>query len=580
MPPLSPKLVLLLSTTLLGFVPSLAFGGIGDLPGKTVPQPAVKPEAAAKPAGSAKADGIVLTEGSATLRIPHIEVVGSTLSDGDLASLFATKDPKALEARLRMLDAASIVIPEMTSDQNAGGTEVHFTQKQVLLADIHGGRAATGSAAFATLAMKDGKTATNVSIGATTFKGLDLAQVVHLSAGPRADDAEAQKPLCDAVAVDAVSIGRAAPDAVPITVATIQLKGLMGRPLKTEPTASAGDQADAATFDDIVHSFSAELVQADHVALAGPVSGSTNGLKSLALEHVAANGLGGGKLARFELNGLVVEGNDKQPGRLALASAQIENVASNATSVPSVDRIELRDFSMDIPAEPGKQTGHMALAVAHAGYAAPGLVIGKLPAKATLSVEHAAFDLPPDNAAAPMLLAMGYKHLDLSSQSASRYDQAAQTLAIDKLELTGAGMGSLDIKLGLAKVSEGIVSQDEAVEKAAAAALLVKSLDLTLRNDGLVDKAVAFKAAADGVGVEQERQNISELMNLGLAGVGLQESDKAQRIVAALQKFIAEPKTLHIALASKSGLGADSTPLLNDPKALLDAMDVEASAND
>ena len=569
---------LLFAVALLGLVPSIAFGGtgLGNVPAQASQE---KPSSTA-PVGNAKANNIVLTNGSATLRIPHIEVVGSSLSDGDLAALFAIKDPKALEARLRALDAASVVIAEITSEQNGGGTEVHFDQKQVMLADIHNGRAATGSAAAATLVFKDAKNNATIATGATTFKGLELAQLVHLATGPRTDDDEAQKTLFDEIAVNAASIQSATKDGVPTTIATIRLTGVRGRPLKTDLATGAGNKAKAATFDDVVHSFSADLVQAEDFALVGPVNGSTDGLKSLALKHVALRGFGGGKLARFEMSGLSAEGNDKQPGKLALTSAQIDDVAWNAIAVPSVDRIDLRDFSIDIPAEPGKQTGHVALAVAHAGYAAPGLVIGKLPAKATLSVEHATFDLPPDNAAAPVLLAMGYKHLDLSSESASRYDQAAQTLAIDKLEIEGVGMGSIDIRLDLAKVSEGIVSQEDAVQKAAAAAVLVKRLELTLRNDGLVDKAVAFKAAADGISVEQERQNISKLMNLGLAGAGLQESEKAQRVVAALQKFIADPKTLHLSLASKSGLGADSAPLLSSPQALLDAMDVEASANE
>ena len=61
--------------------------------------------------------------------------------------------------------------------------------------------------------------------------------------------------------------------------------------------------------------------------------------------------------------------------------------------------------------------------------------------------------------------------------------------------------------------------------------------------------------------------------------MGLQDSAKAQLVVAALHKFIAAPKTLHIALSSKDGLGADAAPLIGSPQALLDALEVEASAD-
>ncbi len=527
----------------------------------------------------AKADDIVVTSGTATIRIRHIEVAGSSLSGTDVAALFATKDPKALEARLRMLDAASIVIPEIDGSSVNGMTEVHFSQKDVLLANVKGGRAATGSAAAATLTFKDDKNDTKVSTGATTFKMLDLAQIVHLATGPRTDDGEPLRPICDEIAIQGSTIGGAIKNGPPVAIATIRETGLKGRPLKAVP----GDDGkpNAATLNDIAHSFSADLIEADGFALAGPPSASTNGLKGFALKHVAARGLGDGKLAHFELNGLAMDGNETQPGTLALGSAEIDAVATNATPVPSVDRIDLHDFSIDVPADDKARSTsqRIAVSVAHAGYEAPGLVIGKLPAKATLSIEHATFDVPPDSGAAPMLLAMGYKHLDVSSESRSRYDAAAQTLDLDRLSLVGVGMGALDVKLGLAKVSEGIVSQIDTVQKAATAAVLVKTLDLTLRNDGLIDKAIGFKATIDGVSVEQERTNLEQLIDLGAVGVGLQDSAKAQLLIAALHKFIEDPKTLHIALSSKDGLGADAAQLIGSPQALLDALEVQASAD-
>ncbi len=534
------------------------------------------PATGAPAAGVASADDIVVTNGPATIRIRHIEVAGSSLSHDDLTALFAIKDPKALEARLRTLDAASIVIPEIDGTSRDSATDVRFTQKDVLLANVKSGRAATGSAAAATLTVKDDKTDSTITTGATTFKGLDLAQIVHLSTGPRVDDDEAPRPICDEIAIQTVTTGGAIKDGPPIAIATIRATALKGRPLKTD--SGARDKG-AALLNDVAHSFAADLIEADDFALAGPPSTATTGLKSFALKHVAVHGFGAGKLDHFELRGLAMEGSDKQPGRLALATAEIDNVATNATPVPSVDRIDLHDFAVDVPTS-DKSGQRFALSVARAGYEAPGLVIGRLPAKATLSVEHATFDVPPDSGAAPMLMAMGYKHLDLSSESRSRYDAAAQTLDLDRLSLTGVGMGTLDIKIGLAKVSEEIVSQVDAVQKAAAAAVLVKTLDVALHDDGLIDKAIGFKAAADGVSVEQERTNLEQLIDLGTVGFGLQDSPKAQMVVTALHKFIEKPNNLHIALSSKDGLGAGAMPMLGNPQALLDALDVQAAADE
>ena len=538
--------------------------------------PASAPAAPAQAAPIASADNIVVKSGNTTIRIKHIEIAGSSLSEADVAALFDTNDAKILEARLRKLDAASIVIPEITGDAIDGTGRMHFAQQQILLVEVHGGRAATGSAAAGTLTFKDDKgdkDETKISTGAATFKGIDLAQIAHLVTGPRTDESEALQPLCDEFAVDTVTIGGALENVASATIATIRETGLKGRPLK--PAVASDKNGGATSLDDIAHSFSTDLIEADNLALAGTLGAASKGLKSLALHHAAMRGLGGGRLARFELSDLAMEGNEKQPGTIKLGAVEIDNVASNATPVPSIDRIDLRDVLVDVPTE-DKSGQRITLSVAHAKYAAPGLVIGKLPEKATLSIEHASFDVPPDSAVSPVLVAMGYKRLDLSSETVSRYDVAARTLDLDRLSLSGVGMGELDIKVELGNVTDAIVSQNDAIQTRAAAAMLVRSLDLKLRNEGLIDKAIGFKAAIDGVSVDQERTNIAQLVDTALVGFGLQDSAKAQLVVAALHSFIADPKTLHIALASKTGLGTDAISLIASPRALLDALDVEA----
>ena len=546
-------------------------------------------------AGGTIADDIVFIDGRTTFHIKHLEIAGSPLSAGDVATMFGGKDAKALEEQLHKLDAASIVIPEITGDDEA--TQTHFSQKQLLLADVHGGRATTGSAAVATFTTHGDQRTVKVTVGATTFRGLDLAQIAHLAAGPRTDDSEAQRSICDDLAMQAFtiqssSIDAGAKDGQPLTIATISEKGLRGRPLSAEAfklvntkgTEAKDDEAEkknnALVADDLSHSFSVDLVQADEFAIAGPLGEDAEGLKSFGLKHLALHDFAAGRLGEFELDRLVAEGNEKQPGKIALGTASMVN-SGVVNGFPSVDKIDLRDIVIDIPVnEKSGPASHLAMTVTHAGYEAPGLVIGKLPQKANMSIEHAVFDVPPDSGAAPMLLAMGYKRLDLSSESVSRYDTAAQTLDLDRVSLSGVGMGTLDVKLGLANVSQSIVSQTDAVQKAAVAAILLKTFDLKLRNDGLIDKAIGFKAAIDGVTLEQERTNIVQLIDTGLVGLGLQGSTKAQNVVAALHKFIADPKTLHIALASKDGLGAGSLSMIDSPQTLLDAVDLQASADE
>ncbi len=57
-------------------------------------------------------------------------------------------------------------------------------------------------------------------------------------------------------------------------------------------------------------------------------------------------------------------------------------------------------------------------------------------------------------------------------------------------------------------------------------------------------------------------------------------NEKARLVGAAIAKFIADPKTLHVAIESKSGLGAAAIGLLGSPDLILDALDVQATADE
>ena len=115
--------------------------------------------------------------------------------------------------------------------------------------------------------------------------------------------------------------------------------------------------------------------------------------------------------------------------------------------------------------------------------------------------------------------------------------------------------------------------------QASAIAVLAKSLDVRIVNAGLLEKAIALKAQQDGIGIAEERafgvdffQNKLPLIlgdGAGVASIG-----------KAVAQFIAEPKSLHVSLESKQGLGVGAIGMLGDPGALLDALDIKAAANE
>lgn len=167
----------------------------------------------------------------------------------------------------------------------------------------------------------------------------------------------------------------------------------------------------------------------------------------------------------------------------------------------------------------------------------------------------------------------------MSSAVTSLYEAATQTLVVDKLFVDSVGMGSVSLKLNLANVTNGIVSPNAEVQKASSLAILLKGVDLTVHNDGIAGKGIAFKAALDGISLEQERAALVDLVgNQFPALVG--DAPKLKMIGAAVAKFVTDPKTLHISVASKNGFGAADIGSINDPNALLATLDVQASADE
>jgi hypothetical protein len=186
--------------------------------------------------------------------------------------------------------------------------------------------------------------------------------------------------------------------------------------------------------------------------------------------------------------------------------------------------------------------------------------------------------VPPNAGQMQPLYDMGYHHLDLSLGMSTVYDASEQALRIKDLTLNGVNMGSLALGLHLVNVTKGLVSSNQEVAKSSALAILVKGFTFDLINTGIVDNALAWKAKQDGKTVSQERQEIIDFFQTQLPA-SVNGNANAKLVGGAVAKFIAEPKNLHIAVESKSGLGAASLGMLSDPNVLLDALDVKASAN-
>jgi PIN domain nuclease of toxin-antitoxin system len=204
---------------------------------------------------------------------------------------------------------------------------------------------------------------------------------------------------------------------------------------------------------------------------------------------------------------------------------------------------------------------------------------GKGPVHGAMTMDELTFDTTAIEA--PSLIALreiGYATVDLSAGLAMTYEQVGETLAVPTLMISGVDMGSVNIALDIANVGKGIFSPRPAVAKATALAALLRRVDLTIVNKGLIDKALAWKARRDDKSIASERAELVEFARVQVPAT-FGDNPVVKDVGAAVATFIEIPKTLHIIATSRDGLGLADMALIHGPDDLLERLDIKAEAN-
>ena len=555
-------------------------------PAPVIPAPAAP--VAGTPQGSTSADNVVITVGDTTFRIKRIDMTGTTLSNADLVALLDSKSTESAEARLKKFSAAAVIVPELLADETIAGTERHMSMSHILLANVVEGKAAAGSAGEISFALKDEKATVNGTTGAIEATALDLAQIAHVFGTVRTDEAEPIKSLYDAFVVHTIKVTNVTQNST-LTIAAFREVGAKARALKTNLTAASSakpDPADpksAALFDDMAHSFQIGLLEIDDLAVH---SEAPDGTTNVALGKASLTSFADRKIGGFGFNDFKLDGPGAKVGigSLAVGTFVIPpskgSTAGPSTMAPPAS-LDVGQIDVDVVSKTEKtddkpaSTTNVKFKVDHVGFTGTG-VPGEIPASSTFSLDKASFDVPPDDGAG--FNAMGYKHVVVSSALVADYKASEQELSITKLSVDGVDMGSVDTSVRLLNVGKGLLSSDQNIQAASAVAMLVKSLDIKVKNDGLFQKAIAYKAAKDGVTIDKEREvGVDFFTNqLPLLANG---NPKLKLVGSAIAAFITDPKTLHINVVSKAGLGIAAMGMLGTPDLILDGLDIQASAN-
>ena len=163
---------------------ALAATAVLALLGLVAPAPVVAQEGAAAVQDVTVTD-VMLPLGGTLLRAPRLTASGTRLSKEDLAGILRPDSTVPWDARLARLDASSLTIPVLVSENvGAGDNRQTVTYRDVVARDVRAGRVGELTAAGATVSAVAGPNRGSGTYGQVRATDLDLAALSRLYTVP------------------------------------------------------------------------------------------------------------------------------------------------------------------------------------------------------------------------------------------------------------------------------------------------------------------------------------------------------------------------------------------------------------
>ena len=245
-------------------------------------------------------------------------------------------------------------------------------------------------------------------------------------------------------------------------------------------------------------------------------------------------------LGTLRLSGLNVDGTTKEDGKTTKVQAALKGFELTAdkpmNAIPTNIRIGIQNFTMALPSN-SKDDGIKEL------------------------------------------VALGYKNVDVSLLAAATWNEAANEIALSEVSFQGEEMGNVALTGIIGNASKDLFNADTALATVALLGTRAKALDLTVENKGMFERYMAKAAKEQKTTPESLRRTYAAAAAFVVpAMVG--SSEQAQVLGQAIARFIAKPGKLTVNATPKdpSGLGIAEAAILQDPKAILDKLNVSAKA--
>jgi hypothetical protein len=544
-------------------------------------------------AQAAAVNDLVFEIGPTTYRIKRLEAQGMTLSELELARLFDPKDTAPAKDRFARLNAARIIIPEISGESEAFGLKQRFIYRGLVLENLKAGQIGSlRAASFEQIIERPKGGQIEAHYGQINIKNLDLAQIAHIYGDARAVENETAKPVQGEAVIDSAEY--AVPDSkLALHIGRISMRGFKARTFARPLSLWFAEASDGVANEDQ----SAALA----LAVLDAIDGSEVGL--IEARDIVATGVAAGaggkpfsmKLGRVALSNLVnsVAGNILIED-LSLAGAQSGNVIARHLTMrglelrplsepggrrfPRVAHLEISGLDADLPDQEngGLTREKFRLAAAVGDFAA---YRDGIPTKLLLKADKLSADLSAraETPFSARLSALGYKELDVSGILEGEWRESEQDLTIHQATLDARDMGRLRLSGTMTNVPALVFSPNTILARAAALPVLIQRLEASFENRGLVEKTFELEAKSRRTDPASLRADFASTAETAVSTF-FEGSEKGRLIGEAIAKFIATPKRLHLRFESATGIGAFDA-MKSKPGEILQRLDVDALAN-
>lgn len=563
-------------------------------------------------AHAAVAENIVYELGAIRIAIPRIETSGSALTDAQLKAILDPASSTSVAQRLGDFMATSVTAPQVVFEIKAGDISNKVIYRDLKLSNVLAGMIESGSVAGAAADIKSPQGEDiKATYGAMSVRKFNLALLVRVMTGRRTDPNEPLATVYEEFTADGfqmtsreaeISLGRMTGAGVKMRALATPISEFAALAQRASAAGAApGPQEKQAIFailSDVFQSVEIGKVEALDMKVR---TRAPNNIGDFGIGRFVMGGFAKARLAEVAYENFIINMPDGNAsiGRIGLRDFDLSRtLAAFADAarrndldfkntnprnlIPSLGQIQFADIGFDVPAIDGKGNtdGGKRIKFSLGKYEINmSNWIGGIPTAITTSLQKFFMPLPRDSGDIRLqpLIDAGIDRFDISHNIDIAWNEATKEIILKDFSFDMAGVGAMKLSGMIGNAPRELFASSIAQVQAAALGALVKSADFSFENRGVVELGIAQQAKQSGATPEQTKQMIVVGAAMGIPAI-LGNSPGAKALADALSKFAADPKKLRITARAKEGLGAADMMLLSNPAALMEKLEITATA--